>query len=91
MSRSHHHGKRSQKKYSRWNDWRSEPAPPKKKRSYVEPHFYWMHTPTWWVRLVMTGPQRRQVRDLILKCYRLPDIEDVPLFPLAKKPHIYFW
>jgi hypothetical protein len=31
------------------------------------------------------------VRALLWKVERLADYEDAPLFPLAKKPHIYFW
>lgn len=91
MSRTHHHGGRSLKK--RWIcfDKHSDQTPPKKKRHYTPPHHFWMHTPGWWTRLTMTRPQRQEVRRLITQLSRLPDIADAPLFPLARKPFIYFW
>jgi hypothetical protein len=48
-------------------------------------------TPSWWIREFMTVPQRAQVRALTQELHRLWDIEDAPEFPLAKKPHLYFW
>lgn len=91
MSRTNHHGGRSPKKRYIWLDELREPAPPKKKRHYIGPYHYWMHTPGWWTRQVMTRPQRATVRGLIAKLHRIQDLEDAPLFPLAKKPHIYYW
>jgi hypothetical protein len=40
---------------------------------------------------MMTRPQRQEVRRLIKHATELVDYEDAPLFPLAKKPHIYYW
>jgi hypothetical protein len=51
----------------------------------------WMTTPGWWIREMMTVAQRAQVRALLWKVERLKDFEDAPLFPLAKRPHLYYW
>ena len=51
----------------------------------------WMRTPSWWIRSMMTRPQRQEVRRLIKHTLDLPNLEDAPLFPLTKKPHIYYW
>lgn len=50
------------------------------------------HTPSWWILQEMTVPQRQEVRRLIHKVHRLP-LEDAGelMFPLAKKPHDYYW
>lgn len=50
-----------------------------------------MSTPSWWISVSHTRPQRSQTRQLISKTMRLLDLEDTPLFPLAKKPHHYYW
>lgn len=59
----------------------------KAKRRRFGKNWRWMNTPSWWIREFMTAPQRREVRDLLAKL----DPENPPLFPLAKKPHLYFW
>lgn len=87
MSRTHHHGPKSPKKRIKWD----EVNPPKKKRHQVHPWTFWMHTPHWWVQQMMTRPQRAEVRGLLTKLHRIQDLEDAPLFPLTKKPHIYYW
>jgi hypothetical protein len=52
----------------------------------------WLHaTPSWWTRQMMTRPQRQEVRRLVKHTMGLADYEDAPLFPLAKKPHVYYW
>lgn len=52
----------------------------------------WIHqTPSWWVREMMTKPQRARTRNLLKKVERMKDLEDPPLFPLARKPHVYYW
>jgi hypothetical protein len=52
----------------------------------------WMQTtPSWWIRTMMTRPQRQEVRRLVKRTLGLVDYEAAPLFPLAKKPHHYNW
>jgi hypothetical protein len=52
-----------------------------------------MTTPMWWIREFMTVPQRAEVRGLLRKVVKmeLDNLIDYPVFPLAKKPHHYFW
>ena len=52
-----------------------------------------MTTPSWWVRMSMTVPQRAKVRALcrVVEKMKLDELIDYPVFPLAKKPHKYFW
>lgn len=89
MSRTYHHGnKAKQRKFGGWNRY-LDPTPPKRPRHHID--WQWMNTPSWWTRLMMTRPQRQEARRLITQLYRLPDIADAPPFPLAKKPHIYYW
>ena len=40
---------------------------------------------------MMTRPQRQEVRCLVKRTMELVDYEDAPLFPVAKKPHRYYW
>lgn len=39
----------------------------------------------------MTRPQRQEVRRLVKRTMELVNYEGAPLFPLAKKPHHYYW
>lgn len=48
-------------------------------------------TPSWWTRAMMTRPQRQHVRRLVKRTMELVDYDDAPLFPLAKRPHVYYW
>lgn len=50
-----------------------------------------MTTPAWWIRMAMTRPQRQRTRALCDLTLRLCDLDDTPLFPLAKRPHVYYW
>lgn len=50
-----------------------------------------LSTPSWWIRDIMTKPQRTEVRRLIKQTLKLRDLENAPLFPLAKRPHEYYW
>lgn len=62
------------------------------KRALFGDEWRWIKgNPGWWTREFMTVPQRARTRTLIGKLHRLEDLEEAPLFPLAKKPHIYFW
>jgi len=35
--------------------------------------------------------QRQEVRRLVTRTMKLVDYEDAALFPLPKKPHVYYW
>lgn len=54
-------------------------------------HFYWMTTPSHWNNQYHTRPRRAKERDLLRKVLKDEvDAEDT-VWPLAKKPHIYYW
>ena len=63
----------------------------KKPRHYYERQ--WMTTPMWWIRCMMTVPQRRQGRAWEHKVVSMNitdvDLADTP--PNSRKPHIYYW
>lgn len=63
------------------------------KRIWVKktPYWKWWSSPGWWVREMMTRPQRAKTRELINEVKKLDDLENAPEFPLARKPHIYYW
>jgi hypothetical protein len=64
----------------------------RKKRELFGDNWGWLSaTPGWWTRAIMTRPQRAKTRQLLGKVKHLDDLEEAPLFPLAKKPHIYYW
>lgn len=95
MSRTWHHGDKAKRRLFEGGAW-DEPyvsileyAPRKAKRS--SSRWFWMSTPSWWIRCCMTVKQRAQTRILLRKTERLHDYEDAPLFPLAKKPHEYYY
>lgn len=48
-------------------------------------------TPSWYIRMKMTRPQRVEVRRLIHQVMRLADLQDAPIFPHPKRPHWYYW
>lgn len=54
-----------------------------------------MTTPSWWIRLCMTAPQRAIVRtelkNIMKSDISVLDELDYTVFPLAKKPHLYYW
>jgi hypothetical protein len=81
MSRTLHHGDKA--KQRKFEGRKGE----KLKRSVAGWH--WMSTPGWWVREMMTAPQRRQTRDMLKKAERDPDAEQD--WPHPTKPEQYYW
>jgi len=61
-------------------------------RHYHSDAGWCMSIPSWWIREFMTVPQRQEVRRLVNKIHHL-SLEDAAelMFPLAKKPHEYYW
>ncbi len=49
--------------------------------------------PGWWHHLMTEVKARRRVRDLSRLAVRTKDLDEVDRvhWPLARKPHIYFW
>lgn len=48
-------------------------------------------TPSWWVREFMTAPARAKERRVLNAIRRGAIDSDAGIFPLARKPHIYYW
>lgn len=102
MSRTWHHGdkakhKKFEGKFERFmfsggerNEWGHRVDEPKRKR-YHEGWWPMRTTPSHWTRIMMTRPQRAKVRQLIHQTMKIHDLEDAPCFPLAKRPHVYYW
>lgn len=61
---------------------------PRKRKRHARIGF-WMRTPGWWNREFMTVPLRAKTRNLIRYQMSHPG-EDV-IFPLSKKPYVYYW
>lgn len=47
--------------------------------------------PSWWTHLFSNIPKRRQETSLIRKVLTNPEEADALLFPLARKPFVYYW
>ena len=62
-----------------------------KSRKFGDDWRWLQSTPSSWTRQMMTRPQRQVVRCLIKRTTQLVDYDDAPLFPLPKKPHVYYW
>jgi hypothetical protein len=61
-----------------------------KKRKEVDLEYHWMTTPSWWTRLTMNRPTRRQhhlLEHKVLFC----DLEDFDFVDTKKKPFNYYW
>ena len=76
-----------------WFRYINLPTTRTKKRKEVDSEEHWMGTPSWWTRIMMNRPQRRNgsiwerkaVRTDILYLFDL----DTP--SVNRKPHQYYW
>ncbi len=55
------------------------------------PHFYWMSTPSSWNHTFHEKPMRAKTRNLLAKIKNGSLDSKEAVFPLFKKPHIYYW
>lgn len=65
-----------------------------KKRKTVDCDWHWMSsTPSWWTRMMMNRPQRREVHlwEHTATHTPLDELEELDTPPSGKKPHIYYW
>ena len=64
---------------------------PKKKRD-VNTEWKWMRsTPSWYTRLMMNKPKRRQCRLWEHSLHTVVDLEEADCPDYGRKPHIYYW
>lgn len=61
-----------------------------KLRKEKDTEWHWMATPSWWTRLTMNRPQRREGRAWERKIH-FQDLEDADPPGVSHKPHIYYW
>jgi len=50
----------------------------KAKERHFGADWRWQATPSWWIRAMMTRPQRQEVRRLVKRTMELADYEDAP-------------
>lgn len=62
-----------------------------KEKKFGKMWFWYRSTPSEWVNKKMTRPQRVKVRALLRGVVKDELDSSEVMFPLAKKPHIYFW
>ena len=65
----------------------------RKKQAMFNPWLWLQSTPGWWVRMMMTKPQRRIASMWQRNAEKLPPdaLESAGQPPHGRKPHIYFW
>lgn len=62
-----------------------------KQREFGADYRWYAGTPGWWVRLLMTKPQRRAAKLWERRAVTSADVDQEGLPPHGKKPHHYFW
>jgi superoxide dismutase len=62
-----------------------------KQRAFGDGWLWLQATPGWWVRVMMTRPQRRLASVWQRKAETSTDLELVGDPPSGRKPHHYFW
>lgn len=74
--------------------YRELPGVKTKKRREVDSEWHWMgSTPSWWTRLTMNRPQRREAHLWEHEVSRTPvdNLEEVDKPNTSHKPHIYYY
>lgn len=74
--------------------YRQLPGVKTKKRREVDCNWHWMgSTPSWWTRLTMNRPQRREhhLWEQIASRTPLESLEDLDTPNVSKKPHVYYY
>lgn len=65
-----------------------------KKRKELDTEWHWMTTPSWWINLFMTRPQRKQAQiweQELKKIREMEELDDLDTPNVSKKPHKYYW
>ena len=74
--------------------YRELPGVKTKKKREVDSEWHWMgSTPSWWTRMTMNRPQRREAHLWEHDVARLPleELEEVDKPNASHKPHIYYY
>jgi len=70
------------------------PGAKTKKKKHVDCDWHWLQsTPSWWTRMMMNRPQRRESRlwEHDAERISLDSLEELDYPLVGKKPHIYYW
>ena len=62
-----------------------------KKRKELDTEDHWMSTPSWWVRMFMTRPQRVEQKRQMREIAKQQDLEEVDFVDTKRKPQVYYW
>lgn len=62
-----------------------------KQRAFGRAWRWLSQTPGWWIKMMMTRPQRRKVKLWERDVQKRTDFENVPRPPHGRKPHHYYW
>lgn len=64
-----------------------------KKRKHEDTSWHWMSTPSWWTRMMMNRPQRREAHLWEQEASHTPieDLEELDKPNTSHKPHKYYW
>jgi hypothetical protein len=67
------------------------PTTKPKKRKKMNTEWRWMTTPMWWIREMMTRPQRRAGKIWEKELLKAVDLEEVDTPSVGRKPHKYYF
>lgn len=69
------------------------PTTKTKKRKEVDTEDHWRGTPSWWTKMCMIKPQRREGSLWERKVVKtqVTELEEVDKPSVSRKPHIYYW
>lgn len=64
-----------------------------KKRKHADTNWHWMTTPSWWTRMMMNRPQRREAHLWEHSAAHTPleSLEELDKPNVSHKPHKYYW
>lgn len=71
--------------------YRLLPTTKNKKRKAVDTEDHWMSTPSWWTRLMMNRPARREAHLLEVAALKAQNLEEFDFPDKGYLPHQYYW
>lgn len=74
--------------------WKQKPGVKTKKKRNIDNEYHWLwSTPSWWTRLYMNRPKRREGRlwEREVVKMNMDDLEETISPDVSKKPHQYYW